>query len=122
MALQCFHQRAKIAVTGKQHDLIDMLGEFKCIDRKLDVHVAFHFAAAAGVGEFFGRLGDDGVAVVVEPVDQRPDRREFLILDNRRVVERPKQRSTGLEFREKAFVVDVEAEQLRGRMQIRPID
>jgi hypothetical protein len=51
------------------------------IDRKLDVHIAFHPAAAAGVGEFLGRLGDDGVAIVVEPVEQRADRRIFPILN-----------------------------------------
>src|SRR3954466_12078289 len=39
-------------------------------------------ATAAGVDEFLGRLGNDGVAVVIEPVDQRPDRGIFLILDD----------------------------------------
>ncbi len=38
---------------------------------KLDVHLALDLAAAAGVDEFLGRLGDDDAAVVVQPVDQR---------------------------------------------------
>jgi hypothetical protein len=40
------------------------------------------------VDEFLGRLGDHGVAVVVEPIDQGADRRIFLILNDRGVVER----------------------------------
>src|SRR5882757_6324159 len=103
-ALHRFNQRAKIAVTGKQHDLIDMLGELHGIDGEFDVHIALYLAAAAGVDEFLGGLGDDGVAVVVEPVDQRTDRGIFLILDNRRVVEGPQQRTAALEFLEKALV------------------
>jgi hypothetical protein len=31
------------------------------------------------IDEFLGRLGHDAVAIVVEPVDQRPDRRIFLV-------------------------------------------
>jgi hypothetical protein len=45
-----------------------MLGELHRVHRELDVHVAPDLAAAASVDEFLGRLGDDGVAVVVEPV------------------------------------------------------
>ena len=41
------HQRAEIAIAGKQHNLIDMFGEFHRIDRKLDIHVALDLAAAA---------------------------------------------------------------------------
>ena len=44
-------------------------------DRKLDVHVAFDLAPSGLIDELLGRLGDDSVAVVVQPVDQRPDRR-----------------------------------------------
>ena len=35
-----FDQRAEIAVTRKQHHLVDMFGEFHGIDRELDIHVA----------------------------------------------------------------------------------
>ena len=121
-ALHRFDQRAEIAVAGEQHHLVDMLGELHGIDRELDVHVALDLAAAAGVDEFLGRLGDDGVAVVVEPVDQRTDRRIFLILDDRGVVERAQQRAAALEFLEQALVVDVEAERLGGRVEIGAID
>ena len=83
-ALHGFDQRAEVAVAGEQHDLVDMLGELHGIDRELDVHVALDLAAAGLVDEFLRRLGDDGVAVVVEPIDQRADRRVFLILDDAR--------------------------------------
>src|SRR5829696_10472125 len=48
-ALPGYHQRTEIAVARKQHDLIDMLGEFHGIDREFDVHVALHLAAARSV-------------------------------------------------------------------------
>jgi hypothetical protein len=90
------------------------------MDRELDMHVALDFAATEGIDVFLGRFGDDGVAVVVEPIDQRPDRREFLILDDGRVVEGAEQRATGLEFAQEALVVDVEPERPRGAVKIGP--
>jgi hypothetical protein len=45
--------------------------ELHGVDRELDVHVALDLAAAGLVDELLGGLGDDRVAVVVEPVDQR---------------------------------------------------
>ena len=80
------------------------------VDRKLDVHIAFDLAPAGLIDEFLGRLGDDGVAVVVEPIDQRADRGVFLILDDRGVVERAHQIAARLEFAQQPLVVDVEAE------------
>ena len=99
-----------------------MFGEFHGIDRKLDVHVTLHLAPAAGVDEFLGRLGNDGVAVVVQPVDQRADRREFRILNDCGVIERAQQRSGTLEFLEQALVVYVETERLGCRVEIGAID
>ena len=120
--LHRFHQRAEIAVTRKQHDLVDMLGEFHGIDGEFDVHIALHLAAARGVDELLGRLGDDGVTVVVKPVDQRADRRVLLILDDRRIVERAQQRTPALELLQKALVVYVETERLGGCIEVGPID
>ena len=64
-----------------------MWSELQGIDRKLDVHVALHFAPAGGVDEFLGRLGDDRVAIIIEPVDQRADRRKVRIFEDCGVVE-----------------------------------
>ena len=97
-------------------------GELHGIDRELDVHVAFDLAAAGLVDEFLGRLGDDRVAVVVEPVDQRADRGIFLILDHRGVIERAQQIAARLEFAQQPLVVDVEAERLGGGVKIGAID
>ena len=121
-ALHRLDQRAEIAVAGKQHDLVDMLGELHGIHREFDIHVALDLAAAAGVDEFLGRLGHNGVAVVIEPVDQGADRGVFLILDDRGVIERAQQRSAALEFLEKALVIDVEAECLGSCVEIGAID
>ena len=59
LALDGFDQRAEIAVAGKQHHLIDMIGQLHRVDGELDIHVALDLAAAAGVDELLGRLGDD---------------------------------------------------------------
>ena len=91
-------QRTEIAVAGKQHHVVDRAGELHGIDGKLDIHVAFDLAAAGLIDEFLGRLGHDRVAVIVEPIDQRPDRRIFLILDNRGVIERAQQIAARLKF------------------------
>ena len=72
-ALHRLDQRAEIAIAGEQHHLIDVRREFHGIDRELDVHIAFDLAPAGLIDEFLGRLGDDGVAVVIEPIDQRTD-------------------------------------------------
>jgi hypothetical protein len=62
--------------------VVDGARDLHGVDRELDVHVAFDLAAAGLVDEFLGCLGDDRVAVVVEPIDQRPDRGVFLVLDH----------------------------------------
>ncbi len=54
--------------------MVEILGHLHHVDGQLDIHVALDLAAAGGVGELLGRLGDHGVAVIVEPIDQRPDR------------------------------------------------
>ena len=69
-ALHRLDQRAEVTVAREQHYLVDMPSQLHHINRKLDMHVALDLAAAARVDEFLGRLGDDGVAVVVQPVDQ----------------------------------------------------
>ena len=43
------------------------------IDGELDIHVAFDLAAASLVDELFGRLSQDRITVVVEPVDHWPN-------------------------------------------------
>ena len=98
-ALHRFHKRAKIAVAREQHHLIDMLGELHGIHCEFDVHVALDLSTAVRVDEFLRGLGDDGKAIIIQPIDQGPDRRVFLIFDNRRVVEGPNQSPTALKIR-----------------------
>ena len=92
--------------------MVEMVGKLHGIDRKLDIHVALDLAPTHRIDEFLGRLGHHGVAVVVEPVDQRPDRGILLVLDERRVVERAHQLTLGAEERKQPLVVDVEASDL----------
>ena len=68
--------------------------------------------------ELSGRLSHDRVTVVVEPVDQWPNRGKFLILDDSGVIERPYQIATRLKLAQKPLVIDVEAERFRGGIEI----
>ena len=63
-----------------------------------------------------------GIAIVVEPIDQRADGGVFLILDARGVIECAQQHAATLKFLQQAPVIDIEAERLGGRMQIGAID
>jgi hypothetical protein len=115
-------QGAEVAVTREQHHLVDVLGELHGVDGKLDFHVALDLAMAAGVDELFGQLGDDGEAVVVQPVDQGADRREFLVLKDRGVIERAPQGALALKFVQQTLVIDIEAQRFRRGIKIGPID
>jgi len=106
------------ALFAPNPDLVDMLGEFHGVDGKLDIHVALDLASAGGVDEFLGRLGDDRVAVVVEPVDQRTDRGILLILDQRSVVKGADQSTLALELAQQALVVDVESKRFGGGVEV----
>src|SRR5215211_8823223 len=99
-----------------------MLGDFHGIDGELDVHVPFDLAPPGLVHELLGGFGHDRVAVVVEPIDQRPDRRVLLILDHGGVVERPHEISARLEFVQEPLVIDVETERLGGGVEVGAID
>jgi len=114
-------QGTEVAVAGEQNDLVDVLGKLHRINHELDVHIALHLAAAAGVHVFLGQVGDNAVIVILEPIEVRPRHRIFEILD-RRVIERPQQRATALKHPEQAVVVDVEAERLRGCAEVGAID
>jgi hypothetical protein len=121
-ALHSLDQRTEIAVARKQDHLVDLPGELHRMDRDLDVHVAEDLAAPGGVDVFLGRLGDDGIAIVVEPVDQRPDRGKFLILDDGGIVEGAEQRAAALEFVQEPLVVDVEPKRLGRGVKVGSID
>src|SRR5262249_5634648 len=117
-SLHRFHQRPKVAVAREQHHVIDMTGNLHGVDGEFDVHVALYFAAAGLIDEFLGGLGDDRIAIVIEPVDQRPDRGILLILHHGGIIKRPQQITAGLKLAQQAFVVDVESQRLRGRVEI----
>src|SRR3546814_1835345 len=51
------------------------------VDGEIDVDGVADASTARGIGEIPGGLGDQGISVVVEPVDQRADRGVLLILE-----------------------------------------
>ncbi len=102
--------------------MVGVLGHGQHVDGDLDVHVAAEAAAPGGVGVFLGRLGHHLEAVVVEPVDQRPDRRILLILDQGGIVIGPHQHAALAELVEQLLVVYVERKAPCGRVEICAID
>src|SRR6185436_8358392 len=79
-------------------------------------------AAPLGVGVFLERLGDDREPVVVEPVDQRAQGRELLLLRQRRIIEGAHQHAFAREELEQALVVDVELQALGGAIEVGSVD
>ena len=90
--------------------MIQAVGHLHHVDGQFDVHVALDLASARGVGELLGRLGHDGVAVVVQPIDQRPDGGVFLIIEQRGVVEGAHHHRLLLEHAQQRFIIDIEAQ------------
>src|SRR5215470_7300031 len=75
-------------------------------------------APAGLIDEFLGRLGHDAVAIVVEPVDQRPDRRIFLVLGHGGVIECAQEIAARVKLAQETLVVDIETERLGGGVEI----
>ena len=70
----------------------------------------------------FRRFGHHRVAIVIQPIDQRPNGRILLILDQRRVIKRSDQGAFFAKDVEKILVVDVESERTRRRIEVGTID
>ena len=122
LALYGINHATEITVAGEKHDMVDARRKLHRVDGKLDIHIAFDAAAALRVGEFLGGLGHNGIAIVVEPVDQRSQRRVVLIFDERGVIIGADQCAFGTEIFEQAAVVDVEVEAARRRIEIGTIN
>jgi hypothetical protein len=122
LALHGLDQGAEVAVAREQHQVIDGLGHLQHVDGDLDVHVAAPALAALAVGELAGRLGHQGEAVVVQPVDQRPDRGILVVLGDGGVVIGAHQDAALFELVQQLAVVDVEAQGLGGGIEIGPVN
>src|SRR5665213_2943417 len=115
-------QPAEIAVAGEQDSVVHVLSHFEHVDRQLDVHVALDPAPPQRIGELLGRLGDHGVAVVIEPIDQRPDRRIFLILHQRSIIKGADQASLRPKKIKQTLIIDIEIETSRRGIKVGAIN
>src|SRR5207253_4848278 len=104
------------------HDVIDALGHFHDVDRKLDIHIAFDPAPALRVGIFFQRLSDDREPVVVEPVDQRTKWREFLLLGEGGVIESADEQAFAREQFQQALIIDIELQAFGSPIKVGSVD
>ncbi len=69
--------------------MIHMWRELHSIHRQLDIHIALDLPPPHGIGKFLGRFGAHIVAVIIQPIDQRPNGGILFILQKRRIIERP---------------------------------
>jgi len=95
-----------------------MIGEFHRIDGKLNIYVSLYFAAADTIEVFLRCLRNNGIAIIVEPIEQRPDQDVILIFNDSGVEERAHYRPTTLKLLEKAVVIDAEPKHLGGCVEI----
>ena len=116
LVLQRFHQGAEIAVAGEYHQVIEMVGELHGVHGKLNVHVSFDFSPPRSIDKFFRRLCQHGVAVAVEPIDQRSDGGVLLVVDQGGLAIRPDERPLAAEQVEKPLVISVKSKCLGGRV------
>jgi hypothetical protein len=120
--LHRLNQRAEITITGKENNVIEVVGQLHHVNRDLNVHVALDLPAAKGIGEFARRLGDNRETVIVQPVDERADGRILRVLHQRGVVDCPDQAAPLAEPAEQAAVIDIETYSLGGGVKIGTVD
>src|SRR3546814_20647384 len=90
--------------------------------RQLDDHFALDPTPTLGIGKLLCRLRHQAVAIVVEPVDQRPDRRVLLVFQQGGIVEGSDQMRLAAEQLQQSLVIDVESERPCRRTKIRTVD
>jgi hypothetical protein len=98
--------------------MIDTGSHLHHIDGEFDIHVALDPAAALGIGEFLQRLGHHREAVIIQPVHQRPQGREFLVFGDGRVIKGAHQRALAGKELQKPLIVDVESQPLGRAIEI----
>src|ERR1019366_8231354 len=98
--------------------MIDLRRQLQHVHRDLDVHAPLDAAPAGGVGELLGGLGDQGVAVVRQPVGQRLQRRIFIGFQHGRVVVCSNDVCFSPKILQEVAIVDIEAEVARGGVEI----
>src|SRR5207247_140024 len=97
LTLNRLDEPPEITVSGEQDGMIDVLSRREHVDRQLDIHIALYPAPPHRVGELLGRFCDHRIAIVIEPINERSNRRVLLVLDQGGIVERSDQPSLGAE-------------------------
>jgi hypothetical protein len=101
------NEYSKVAIARKQYDFVNVLGKLNRIDGKFNAELIL--APAGSFGEFC-RLGDNGEAIVSEPVEQGPERRGLTLVEHRRVIVGAYDLATTLKFAKKTLKIKIEAE------------
>jgi len=118
LGLDGLDQTAEVTITREQHHFVEMGGQLHHVDGDFDIHIALGARVALGIGKAANRLGVHGEAVVVQPIDQRTDRRELLALDNGRVIIGADQTAFAAEKFRQFAEVQIDVEGARGRIKV----
>jgi hypothetical protein len=121
-ALQRLDEPTKIAVTGHQDDMLDRAGDLHGVDGDFDVHVALELATSGALTELLQWLGNHRVAIVVEPINQRPYRRIFLLVQQRRIVIGTQQPPAARENLEQSAIIHIVTQGLGRLVEVGAVD
>ncbi len=68
--------------------MIQSMRRFHNIDGDFGIHITLELTLSELIGKFFRRPGDDRVAITVQPVDNRPNRRIFRLIRECGIIDR----------------------------------
>ena len=111
-----------MCIRDRQNDVIQVRRHFHHVDGQFDIHIALDLAAAEGIGEFLGRLGLHGEAVIVVPIYQGSNRRIFLIFQLGGVGKCANEGAFSGKRVQETLVINVDAQCARRRIQISAVD
>ena len=122
LALDGFNQPPKITITRKQNYMVKVIGHFHHVDGQLDVHITLDLTTPTGIGEFLHRLRNHRVTVVIQPIDQRSNRRILLIFNQSGVVKRANQSPLRAVIVQNTLVVKIRAKRTRRSIKVRTVN
>ena len=99
--------------------MVDMRRQLQHIECQFHIHIAFNTPFAGfRIGKFTGQFADNGKSIVIQPVNQRAQRRKFLILGKGGVIIGADQIGVSAEITMQLGVIDIHVQCPRRRVKI----
>ena len=123
LLLNLFNQIAEIAITGKQNNMINFVGDLEHVHRNFDVHIALGAGLTSFViGHRFHGLGDHRISIVREKVGEGANGGIFFTIRNCGVVICSNKLGRLSKKREKLLIVDADTSFATRSKKIRAVD